>query len=156
MEEKDVNLKTRKKIRFLGKVFLLVGVGSFIFGIYSISNGKDGLIFLIPLGIILIFPGAVLLMLGYMSSMARYQMNEMNPVAKDSVNYMIGETKESIVGLTDDIKGNKKIKCPKCNELNDIDAKFCDNCGTPLVKVCTCGALNKPDAKFCDECGKRL
>lgn len=53
-----------------------------------------------------------------------------------------------------------KVKCQKCGDLNDVNAKFCDECGSPLTAVgdkinCPhCNAEISADAKFCKECGK--
>ena len=49
------------------------------------------------------------------------------------------------------------MHCPKCDCDNREGAKFCNDCGTPLLDRCAvCGALNPPDARFCDECGAAL
>jgi uncharacterized RDD family membrane protein YckC len=47
--------------------------------------------------------------------------------------------------------------CPGCGHVN-VDAKFCDRCGTRLpvpIACASCGHVNV-DAKFCDRCGKAL
>ncbi len=46
------------------------------------------------------------------------------------------------------------MQCPQCQHENAIDAKFCDNCGSPFVGTCSgCGTENRPGARFCKECG---
>lgn len=62
---------------------------------------------------------------------------------------------EKIVGAYSD---NKNQVCPKCNEVNDINAKFCKKCGSELgEKRCTnCGAELSFDAVYCSKCGKRV
>ena len=48
------------------------------------------------------------------------------------------------------------MKCPNCQQDNADSAKFCIQCGEPLLSelTCThCNHINKPSAKFCDECG---
>lgn len=48
------------------------------------------------------------------------------------------------------------VRCLKCNTVNEVDAKFCDQCGFSLQKTKACPAcreLNDPNAKFCDNCG---
>jgi len=48
------------------------------------------------------------------------------------------------------------VRCPKCNEENDADAKFCKECGAAVAKTAhcpDCGELNDADANFCDNCG---
>lgn len=44
------------------------------------------------------------------------------------------------------------VACSKCGARNAETAKFCSDCGTPLVKTCAkCGA--EVSGKFCGECG---
>ena len=52
----------------------------------------------------------------------------------------------------------KKIKCWKCGEEVDADAKFCPYCGASLtpVKCPKCGYVNQAGAKFCSNCGYQL
>lgn len=46
------------------------------------------------------------------------------------------------------------IRCPKCGTINPPGAKFCYNCGTPLVKKCPrCGQEVPLNARFCPYCG---
>jgi len=45
------------------------------------------------------------------------------------------------------------MKCPRCQYENRPQAKFCEECATPLSRVCSnCSALLSPTAKFCPEC----
>jgi predicted amidophosphoribosyltransferase len=45
------------------------------------------------------------------------------------------------------------MQCPRCQQSNRPQAKFCEECATPLARVCpSCGALVSPTAKFCSEC----
>lgn len=49
------------------------------------------------------------------------------------------------------------IVCPNCKKQLSADAKFCDHCGTKLVRKCpNCGAVVKPDSTFCSKCGGKL
>lgn len=46
------------------------------------------------------------------------------------------------------------MNCPKCHAQNDLDATFCEQCGSPLPHLCrTCDAALKPGARFCNQCG---
>jgi hypothetical protein len=71
--------------------------------------------------------------------------NEVSPVAKDTFNYMAGETKDSVRELAaaaaegwrsseaDDEEPEKvKVRCMKCRALNDDAAKFCNQCGAQI------------------------
>ena len=64
-----------------------------------------------------------------------------------------------------------KAPCPQCGELVTKDARFCDKCGTRIVRpekkaehveaenltVCKkCGAELVDAARFCDKCGAKL
>jgi class 3 adenylate cyclase/tetratricopeptide (TPR) repeat protein len=47
------------------------------------------------------------------------------------------------------------MHCPRCQRENRPQAKFCEECGAPLVRSCGhCGAALFPSAKFCSECGR--
>ena len=46
------------------------------------------------------------------------------------------------------------MKCPKCDHDNAAQAKFCEQCATPLARVCgNCGSAVSATAKFCSDCG---
>jgi class 3 adenylate cyclase/tetratricopeptide (TPR) repeat protein len=45
------------------------------------------------------------------------------------------------------------MQCPRCQQENPPQAKFCLECATPLVLRCAnCGTQLPPEAKFCFEC----
>ena len=47
------------------------------------------------------------------------------------------------------------MKCPRCQYENRPQAKFCEECATPLSRVCSsCSAPLSPTAKFCPECAQ--
>ncbi len=48
------------------------------------------------------------------------------------------------------------MRCPNCQTLNPINAKFCLECGNRLIVCPNCGTVNLPYAKFCIECGTSL
>ena len=147
--------KSRKVLRVVGPILLVVGfllLATIILGI---------------IGIPLIFVGGVMTMYGYMGKVARYTAGEMAPVAKDTFNYVATESKEGVTAVASAIgeglaaggESKESIRCHKCNSVQDIDAKFCDDCGTALLKSkpCpNCNELNDADAKFCDNCGDKL
>ncbi|MFP3897597.1 MAG: BACON domain-containing protein [Anaerolineales bacterium] len=46
-----------------------------------------------------------------------------------------------------------KQRCPKCNHLNDLDAKQCEHCSTPFVQVCPiCGTERPWYVRRCPNC----
>ena len=49
------------------------------------------------------------------------------------------------------------MTCPSCGTQNEVDRKFCGECGAKLALACAaCGAANTPGMKFCGECGVPL
>ena len=49
------------------------------------------------------------------------------------------------------------VTCPNCRTPNDLDRKYCVECGHALTAGCkVCGATNPASAKFCGTCGNRL
>jgi class 3 adenylate cyclase/tetratricopeptide (TPR) repeat protein len=49
------------------------------------------------------------------------------------------------------------MKCPRCQVENDEHLKFCEDCGTQLVRVCpNCRAQIGHGKKFCGECGSAV
>lgn len=48
------------------------------------------------------------------------------------------------------------ITCSACNTANQVTARFCMSCGTPLWRRChVCGHSNRAAARFCRHCGAR-
>jgi len=49
------------------------------------------------------------------------------------------------------------MKCPRCNNIGPVDAKFCFACGHKLGTVCSvCETVNPQASIFCISCGRRL
>jgi class 3 adenylate cyclase/predicted ATPase len=49
------------------------------------------------------------------------------------------------------------MHCARCGLENEAGAKFCEECGTTLVRVCpNCRRALRPTAKFCPGCGTHL
>src|SRR5215475_7936901 len=49
------------------------------------------------------------------------------------------------------------MRCPSCGFDNPQGLKFCEECGTQLLRVCpSCGQQVRPTAKFCGDCGTTL
>jgi class 3 adenylate cyclase/tetratricopeptide (TPR) repeat protein len=49
------------------------------------------------------------------------------------------------------------VNCPACGTANELDRRFCGECGAPLAAACPqCGASNAPGVKFCGQCGTDL
>jgi hypothetical protein len=156
----------RDTLRVVGPLLLGVGV------IFMIVGGVDFFSELPPtlfwcffVGMPLLFVGGVMTQYGYMGRVARYLSQEITPVATDTLNYAVGETKESVrdlagavgegLGLRKSAGAAVHIRCQKCTHENEADAQFCSRCGAPMVRsvpCAKCGHPNEPDAKFCDHC----
>jgi hypothetical protein len=146
----------------VGLLFLAVGVGSFFTALGGF--GSPRYFWCAFVGMPLIFVGTVMCSFAFLGAVSRYQAGEVAPVAKDAFNYMASGTQSGVrkmatavgSGLADGIKGGTTA-CPHCGHANDQDARFCDECGTPLSKSCSsCGRPNDGDARFCDSCGAPL
>jgi hypothetical protein len=49
------------------------------------------------------------------------------------------------------------MRCTKCGSDNAAEARFCNQCATPLNRACPqCAHLNAPGAKFCAQCAAAL
>ena len=47
------------------------------------------------------------------------------------------------------------MKCSRCQHENSPQAKFCEECATPLARICqNCGTQLSATAKFCPECAR--
>jgi hypothetical protein len=49
------------------------------------------------------------------------------------------------------------VRCPRCQQGESAQAKFCEECAAPLARTCpSCGTEASPSAKFCSECAQPL
>jgi len=161
--------------RVVGPLILVTGILLTVTGILLAAIGMFCFICFAFLGLPLVFVGTLMTFAGFMGRIARYTQAEMAPVARDTFNYMADGTQDGIrtvataigqgVGAGISAAGanaappghaSEKVRCHKCNHLQDAGAKFCSTCGVALEKTksCTqCSELNDPDARFCDNCG---
>ncbi|MBN1124982.1 MAG: zinc ribbon domain-containing protein [Sedimentisphaerales bacterium] len=167
----------RAILRTIGPIVLIMGILFTIVGVassfLSFGSGIPRLFWCAFVGLPLIGIGSMMIKLGYMGRISRYMADEMAPVAKDTINYMAEGTRQGVkttarafaeglaeggVPLTKAEGMETKVRCHKCNSVADEHARFCDQCGAPVVKtkLCPeCNELNDPDAKFCDNCGHK-
>lgn len=153
--------KTKKIVKIIGIVLLIIGIGLFITGIISLTNfdinndKQPNLFFLSFIGLPLIFAGLVLILFTSIGQMNRYVMGEVTPVMKETYRTMNPEFRDAVNIL----KGNEeKISCPKCSTLNDKDSVYCKNCGEKIgKKTCpNCGIESDNDSNFCKNCGEKI
>ena len=49
------------------------------------------------------------------------------------------------------------MKCWNCQHENTAEAKFCEECAAPLLRLCAnCKSQVSSTAKFCPQCGQSL
>jgi hypothetical protein len=49
------------------------------------------------------------------------------------------------------------MQYPQCQHENPAEAKFCNQCATPLLLQCpACATENPPGARFCHQCATSL
>jgi len=135
-------MSEKKKFNKLGLIFLIPGIICILIGFLDFfGGGMPELFFMFFIGMPLVFVGLVLLMGTNYNTIARYRARQINPILKDTVDY-VTENKNS---------------CPKCGELNDKDAEYCEKCGAFMKKFCPyCGEDVSSDAQYCKKCGRKL
>jgi hypothetical protein len=162
----------RSILRVIGPLIALVGLGFTIVGVASFfsafgGGGRPDKFWCAFIGLPLLSVGIGICKFAYLGAIGRFVAGEAAPVAKDTFNYLAHGTKagvkevaqavgEGLRGTAGGSEPQTVMRCHKCNEENDADARFCKSCGAALEKTkhCpSCRELNDPDANFCDNCG---
>jgi hypothetical protein len=138
---------TRIVLRTLGPILVLIGLLLLIIGtadVFSASMSYEPRYFWLNfVGMPVLFVGIVMCMMGYLGAVARYTAGEAAPVQKDAFNYLATGTTEGVrtmagavgEGLAGGMSAAARtVPCPRCQCHNDLDARFCKNCATPLVR----------------------
>ena len=125
-----------------GLVFTIVGVVSFLSSFGSFSMEPPRYFWCSFVGIPLVMLGIVICQFAFMGAVFRYVANETAPVGKDTFNYTVAGTKNSVRDLATAVGEGLRSgmqtqevavqRCPKCNGENQPAANFCNQCGTPL------------------------
>ena len=167
--------RTKRRLRMIGLPMLVIGGCCLLIGTgeFFLMDRFPRYFFLNFVGMPLVFFGAVLTLHSYAREMIRYSAAEAAPVQKDVINYMAAGTQGAVKtlatavgsGLREGMHGaagtgaGAEQACTQCGAEQPADAKFCDQCGTPLAaqKLCqACNAVNDADARFCCGCGAGL
>ncbi|NLY54876.1 MAG: zinc ribbon domain-containing protein [Firmicutes bacterium] len=178
MEGNKQQQAVRNTLRSLGPIILGVGVLFTVIGFVSFlkafsGGGPPTRFWCAFVGLPLIALGSSLARFGYMGDVSRYVAGEVAPVAKDTINYLADGSAEAIKKVSQAVSegiaesrvaatpagSTTLVRCHKCNHTNRVDAKYCNECGTALLKVKRCPGcqeLNDPDARFCDNCGTQF
>lgn len=163
----------RASLRLLGGILVTVGaiftmVGGFSFFSAFGGGGRPDQFWCMFVGVPMLGFGATLLKLGYMGTIARYVAGEAAPVAADTLNYVVDESRGSVrrmaaavaEGMQEAASSEAKtIACHGCNHDNARDARFCQQCGVALQPASACPACQRahePGARFCSDCGTGL
>ena len=164
---------TAKKLRIIGILLLIIGLGCVVTGMTDFFMSTIGhgsmptLFFLCFVGFPFCAGGGICLTLGSQKKMNAYIASQNAEAAKDFRNYMNVETADTTAEMAGKVassvvqaagvEGVTMNTCSKCGHQNPAGAKFCAKCGAIIVKKCPyCGAENDDSAKFCNNCGKNL
>ena len=152
--------KTKKILKIVGISMLVVGAVFTLIGFINFfstfgSFDSPDLFWCSFVGLPLLGFGGMITLFAFKGEIAKYVKNESVPVANEAAEELKPAIK-SVVSAAKEAIAEESLPCPKCGEKNDIDSKFCKNCGTAFSVVCpSCG--NSTDAgKFCNHCGKEL
>jgi hypothetical protein len=124
----------------LGLLFTIIGFGSFFSSFGSFEPPRY--FWCVFVGLPLLFVGAAVSMVAFSGSFARYYFGETTPVLKDTFNYLAEGTQGGVrttaqavgEGLSQGLaSGAPKATCPKCQQANDADGKFCKHCGAEMA-----------------------
>lgn len=135
------HVKARSIFRIIGPIVLLTGIVCIVIATVEFFTldffEEPQLFWLAFVGMPIVFVGFILSGLGYGSIVAKYQSREMAPVARDTFNYLAGETTEGVEKIARAVKtGNSSVvtvkACGSCNHINQLDAKYCNECGNLL------------------------
>lgn len=150
--------KPRLFFQVVGPMVLIAGVVCMTLGFLSMTkdmgnfgSGPPKLVFLLALGIPLMFVGLVLSGLGYKRWFAQYTTSELSSVASQTVNYLGDTTQEGVRAIGQALReGIQEAPREGSRESPGVGMEsgksplaFCPSCGSRLVA----------DARFCHRCG---
>jgi hypothetical protein len=124
----------------IGLLFTVIGVGNFFSSLGTL--GPPRYFWCAFIGLPLLVIGLALTHFAFLGSFARYYFGETAPVVKDTFNYLADGTKGGVrttaqaigEGLAEGLAtARPRTICPRCNQANDPDAKFCKHCGAAIA-----------------------
>lgn len=135
---------TRRLLRTLGPILAGIGLLLSIVGMVDFFSSFGSFepphyFWCVILGLPVLFLGIVMCQVAFLGTVARYVSAEAAPVQKDTFNYLAEGTKAGVKTVAQAVgeglaAANGVVHCPKCNQGNDADAKFCKDCGASLVR----------------------
>jgi hypothetical protein len=144
----DTHEKGRALLIIIGFVLIVIGIPLVIAGFSSFFQLQSNFFSLsfeessalsaqafasIVPGMFLTIIGAGVLRFGFIGRVSKYIADETGPaISSVSESITKGVKKGGGIDITVHSDSNIRIKCRNCGTLNDEDATYCDNCGSPL------------------------
>ena len=146
----------------VGLIFMIIGLASF-FSSFGSFGQPPRYFWCCFVGMPLIGVGVAMTKVGFFGAISRYFSAEAAPVAADTFNYIADETQGGVRTMASAVRegltgGGTKV-CGSCQQANESDAAFCNQCGNCLSTEIDCQACQTPNhagSKFCDACGTAL
>jgi len=176
---REIDLDHQRKqaaLRLFGPVVVVVGVIFMAIGLISFFSSfgtfePPRYFWAAMIGLPLIAIGLGITRLGYLGAYFRYFSAEMTPVATDTFNTMAEGARQGLETVahaagrgfstgfgTNQSPEEQNVACARCEAPNPLNARFCNQCGTPLKggTCADCGAALSAGSRFCNQCGKAI
>lgn len=130
------HVKIKKTLKIIGPIFIIIGIffiaRAIISFMYSfnhfselsfnnMSSSSEFINFLI--GAIFLGIGGQFTKIGYLREFVKYTSEEVSPIAKETINYVMKDIKE---------EKNDLIYCKHCGKKISSDSTYCQYCGKKL------------------------
>jgi len=142
--------------RVLGPLLMLTGVGFIALGFWSLfesagTYGGPRYFWLIFVGFPVFWIGGVMTQFAFIGPVTNYVARQVSP----AVNTLTSAATTAARSVVPGRGRSQRLSCPNCSALNQVDSRFCQQCGTTLeaLRCSRCSQVNEPDARFCRSCG---
>ncbi len=121
----------------VGTALVLIVMGGLDFFGTVNSFGPPTKFWMFFVGIPMLAVGGWFLQAGFAGAGARYIAGELSPVARDTAEYLTDGKGIGNLGVTPGSTPQAGAAggpyCRSCGTRNDVDARFCDSCGTTMA-----------------------
>ena|SRR6185295_19733403 len=127
-------------LAILGGMFMAIGLISFFSAFGSFAPPRY--LWCCFVGMPLLAVGLMITKVAFMGAVARYMAEEIAPVGKETFNYTVAGTKDSVRDLAaavgEGLRGTATphdaahVHCPNCRAENEPAARFCNQCGAAM------------------------